>query len=179
MVLIGAEDVTEVAVTYDSWERHAPGAKADCNGLQQAWPMALDRFRQDVPTARGDPVTDPGGNMSAAEIDDYLARLDEPQRSTLEALRQSILAVIPDAEQGLSYGVPAFRIDGKPVAGFSAAQKHLSYLPHSGDVLATFSRADLEGFSASKGALRMPIDSPPGADLVRKLIAARRAEADV
>ena len=51
--------------------------------------------------------------MSEQEIDDYLAGLGEPQRSTLEALRSSILAVVPDAEQCISYGMPAFRVEGK------------------------------------------------------------------
>lgn len=117
--------------------------------------------------------------MSAAEVDDYLAALDEPKRSTLEVLRRSILQAIPDAEQGLSYGVPVFRVGGKNVAGFSAAKNHVSYLPHSGTVLATFTRAELEGHTASKGALKMPIDAALPQNLVDRLIAARRGEAGV
>ncbi|MCU0259795.1 MAG: DUF1801 domain-containing protein, partial [Ilumatobacteraceae bacterium] len=117
--------------------------------------------------------------MSADDIDDYLAQLDEPRRSTLERLRQSIAAVIPEAEQGLSYGVPVFRLGGKPVAGFSAARSWLSYLPHSGEILATMSADELEGLTASKGALRFPIDQPPSASLVSRLVDARRAEAGV
>lgn len=117
--------------------------------------------------------------MSAAEVDTYLAQLDEPKRSTLEHLRRSIAEVIPEADQGLSYGVPVFRISGTPVAGFSAAKRWLSYLPHSGDVLSTMSEDDLGGLSATKGALRFPIDQPLPDALVRKLIDARRAEAGV
>ncbi len=117
--------------------------------------------------------------MAIEEVDEYLANLDEPKRFALQQLRKSILAVIPDAEQGLSYGVPAFRIDGKPIAGFSAAKNHVSYLPHSGQILATLNADELTGFSASKGALKMPIDSPLPASLVSKLIDARRAEAGV
>ena len=60
--------------------------------------------------------------MPADEVDEYLAGLDEPKRSTLTELRRSILAVVPEAEQGLSYGVPVFRVGGKNVAGFSAAK---------------------------------------------------------
>lgn len=82
--------------------------------------------------------------MSAGEVDEYLAQLDEPQRSTLEHLRQTIADVIPDAQLGLSYGVPAFRISGKAVAGFSAAKHHLSYLPHSGSVLDTIDSVAFE-----------------------------------
>ena len=117
--------------------------------------------------------------MAIEEVDEYLAKLDEPKRSTLQQLRQSILATIPDAEQGLSYGVPAFRIHGNPIAGFSAAKNHVSYLPHSGQILATLGADDLAGFSASKGALRMPVDTPLPDSLVHRLIQARRAEAGV
>ncbi len=117
--------------------------------------------------------------MSVDEVDEYLAQLDEPKRSTLEHLRRSIAAVIPEAEQGLSYGVPVFRIAGTPVAGFSAAKNWLSYLPHSGDVLAAMPDEDLDGFAASKGALKFSIDQPLPDALVRRLIDARRAEARV
>ena len=117
--------------------------------------------------------------MSAEEVDDYLAAIDEPKRSTLVELRRSVLAVVPDAEQGLSYGVPVFRVGGKNVAGLSVARNHVSYLPHSGTVLATFTEDELADFTASKGALRMPVDSPLPAGLVARLIEARRAEAGV
>ncbi len=117
--------------------------------------------------------------VTAKEVDDYLAQLDEPRRATLERLRQVILTVVPEAEQGLSYGSPVFRVSGRPVAGFSAATRHLSYLPHSGDVLASIDREELGAFTASKGAVKMPVDTELPVDLVRKLIDARRAEAGV
>ncbi len=114
--------------------------------------------------------------MSAEEIDQYLANLDEPKRSTLETLRTTILGLIPEAEQGLSYGVPAFRVKGRVIAGFSAAKGHLSYLPHSGAILSGFEPADLEGLHATKGALKFPVDTPPPEALVAKLIDARLVE---
>lgn len=114
--------------------------------------------------------------MSAAEIDGYLAALDEVPRATLQQLRQDILSLLPEAEEGLSYGVPAFRVDGKLVAGFSAAKKHVAYLPHSGTVLAAMPPASLEGYAWSKGALRFAVDTPLPRTLVAELIAARRAE---
>ena len=117
--------------------------------------------------------------MSSDEVDGYLAGLDEPKRSTLEQLRRSILEIVPEAEQGLSYGVPVFKLGGVRIAGFSAAKGHLSYLPHSGTVLDGLSDEQLHGLPASKGALRLPIDRPVPASLVAALIAARRAEAGV
>ena len=67
--------------------------------------------------------------MSSDEIDSYLAGLDEPKRDTLERLRTSIMAVVPDADQCIAYGAPAFKVRGKAVAGFAAFKSHLSYLP--------------------------------------------------
>ena len=91
--------------------------------------------------------------MSAKEIDAYLNGLEEPKRSTLKNLRKAILSIIPDADQGLSYGVPVFRLGGENVAGFSAAKAHLSYLPHSGNVTATLAD-ELAAYETSKGALK-------------------------
>jgi uncharacterized protein YdhG (YjbR/CyaY superfamily) len=73
--------------------------------------------------------------LSAEDVDEYLRGIEEPKRGTLEALRRTILEIIPDAEQVISYKVPAFRLDGRIVAGFAAFTDHLSYLPFSGSVL--------------------------------------------
>jgi len=113
--------------------------------------------------------------MGAAEVDEYLAGLDETKRATLEALRATILAVVPDAEQGLSYGVPAFKVQGKAVAGFAAHKAHLSYLPHSGSVVAELGDA-LAGHETSKGSVKLPVDEPLPRPLVEQLIAARLRE---
>ena len=110
--------------------------------------------------------------MSSREIDRYLATLDEPKRSTLEALRRSILDVVPDAEQCISYGVPAFKVRGKTVAGFAAFKRHLSYLPHSGSVLPALGD-DLTQFEQTKGSLHFAIDTPLPKRLVKKLVATR------
>ena len=72
------------------------------------------------------------------------------------SLRQAILDVIPEAEQGISYGVPAFKIRGKTIAGFAAFKNHLSYLPHSGSVFPQL-KDELKGYSTSSGALRFDI----------------------
>jgi uncharacterized protein YdhG (YjbR/CyaY superfamily) len=113
--------------------------------------------------------------VSAQEIDDYLASLDEPKRGTLASLRAAILAVVPDAEQCISYNMPAFRVDGSVVAGFAAFKNHLSYFPHSGSVLPALAK-DLAGYDASKGTLKFPVDRPLPKALVKKLIAERRRQ---
>jgi uncharacterized protein YdhG (YjbR/CyaY superfamily) len=110
--------------------------------------------------------------MSPREIDRYLAKLDEPKRSTLEALRQSILEVVPEADQCISYGVPAFKVQGKTVAGFAAFKQHLSYLPHSGSVLPALDD-DMAGYEKTKGSLHFAIDKPLPQSLVEKLLTTR------
>ena len=113
--------------------------------------------------------------MSAADIDSYLAGLDEPRRSTLKQLRRSIRAALPDAEECISYGMPAFKVEGKTVAGFAAFKNHLSYLPHSGSVLPTLAD-ELAGYAGTKSSLHFPIDQPLPAAIVDKLVRARLRE---
>ena len=110
--------------------------------------------------------------MTAQEVGAYLAGFEEPKRSTVEALRRSILAVVPDAEEGISYGMPAFRVGGKVVAGFAAFKNHLAYLRHSGEVLSDLGDR-LAGHGCTKRSLHFPVDEPLPADLVRRLVDAK------
>jgi uncharacterized protein YdhG (YjbR/CyaY superfamily) len=112
--------------------------------------------------------------LSAEDVDAYLRGIEEPKRRTLEALRRTILEIVPEAEQVISYKVPAFRVDGRVVAGFAAFKDHLSYLPFSGSVLSELA-SELEGYTMTKSALHFPVDRPLPKAVVRKLIAARRA----
>jgi uncharacterized protein YdhG (YjbR/CyaY superfamily) len=114
--------------------------------------------------------------VSAQEIDEYLGALEEPKRTTLARLRQTILEIVPEAEQGISYGVPAFKVRGKTIAGFAAFKDHLSYLPHSGSVFPQL-KEELKGYTTSSGALRFAIDQPLPVPLVEKLIAVRLQQA--
>jgi uncharacterized protein YdhG (YjbR/CyaY superfamily) len=114
--------------------------------------------------------------VSAQEIDQYLEGLDERKRETLAQLRQAILNVLPEAEQGMSYRLPAFKVRGKTIAGFAAFKNHLSYLPHSGSVISQLAE-ETEGYTKTKGALHFPVDEPLPEDLVKKLLDARMAQA--
>jgi uncharacterized protein YdhG (YjbR/CyaY superfamily) len=110
--------------------------------------------------------------MSAKDVDAYLRGIDEPKRSTLEALRRTILEIVPDAEQVISYRVPAFRVDGSIVAGFAAFRDHLSYLPFSGSVFSLLEE-ELSGYSKTKSSLHFPIDGPLPKRLVKQLLRVR------
>jgi len=85
------------------------------------------------------------------------------------------MEVVPDAEQCISYGTPAFKLQGKTVAGFAAFQNHLSYLPHSGSVLETLPD-DVAPYETSKGSLKFAINKPLPERLVKKLVHARMQE---
>jgi len=110
--------------------------------------------------------------MTFDSIDSYLSGLEEPKRKTLQALRACILEIVPDATECISYGMPAFRLQGKVVAGFAAFKNHLSYLPHSGRVLDKLP-SELANYSHSSGALRFASDEPLPKGLVQKLIEIR------
>lgn len=122
-----------------------------------------------------DPSRRARSSGSAERIDEYLRALDEPKRSTLETLRRTILEIVPDAEQVISYGVPAFRMRGRTIAGFAAFQNHLSYLPFSGSVLSRLGD-DLSGYVTTKSSLHFAPDEPLPAALVEKLIKTRLNE---
>ena len=113
--------------------------------------------------------------MSAQAIDEYLRALEEPKRGTLQRLRRTILEIVPEAEQVISYRVPAFRVGGKTIAGFAAFKDHLSYLPFSGSALEQLGD-ELEGYAMTKSSLHFPVDHPLPKALVKKLIGVRLAD---
>ena len=108
-------------------------------------------------------------------IDDYLAAQDAHSRAALQKVRRAIRAAAPKAEECFSYGMPAFRLKGKLIAGFRATANHCSYHPMSGDTVATL-RAELEKYDTSPGTIRFSARAPLPAVLVRKLAKARIAE---
>ena len=108
-------------------------------------------------------------------VDEYLDGAPEPQRSTLRALRAMLSSMLPDAEEGMSYGVPAFRLHGKAIAGYAYAKRHCSYFPHSGAVIEQVEPDLLAGYDWARGTLRFPVDQPPTEALVRSLVEIRQA----
>lgn len=117
--------------------------------------------------------------MSAADVDAYLAALDEAPRRTLSALRALVRELLPGADEGLSYQMPAFKVRGKAIVGYAAFKRHLIYAPHSGSVLPRLAAGELAGYvvSAKGGVLQFPFDHALPRALVEKLVALRLAEA--
>lgn len=110
-----------------------------------------------------------------ATIDEYLATVRSDKRAALAKLRKTIRSVVPKADECISYRIPAFRLHGAVVAGFSATAKGCSYFPFSGSTLQTLA-ADLESYDRTRSSLHFQPEEPLPAKLVRKLIKARIAE---
>jgi len=111
--------------------------------------------------------------VAAKTFDGYLAALNPQQRITLERLRKAIRSAAPKAEECISYGVPAFRLNGRFLVGLGAAANHCSFYP--GSVLQGL-KVDLKGYDTSKGTIRFKLDRPLASALVRKLVKARIAQ---
>ena len=106
------------------------------------------------------------------EVDKFLAAVPEPQRSTLQELREMLKKILPDGEEKVHYGVPAIQLNGKSIAGYASAKKHCSYYPHSGALLEPMAE-QLKKYDYSKSTLHFPVDKCLPITLVRKLVKAR------
>jgi uncharacterized protein YdhG (YjbR/CyaY superfamily) len=114
-------------------------------------------------------------SVPAQNVDEYLAGVPEPARSTLSKVRAAIRSAAPrEATEAISYGIPTFKYQGSLVA-FGSFSNHCSLFPMSLAVMAAF-KNELKGFYTSKGTIRFPIDKPLPAALVKKLVKARLAE---
>ena len=113
--------------------------------------------------------------MTKKEVDTYLSAVPEPQRSTLKELRKLIRAALPNAEECLSYNMPAFKLEGQVIAGFASARNHCSYYPFSGRTLTTLS-AEVSKYVTTKGSLHFAVDKCIPATLVNKLVKTRLKE---
>ena len=115
-------------------------------------------------------------STSAREVEEYLAKVSEPARSTLLKLRETIRSFAPaDVTEGFSYGVPAFKLKKGSLAGYAAHAEFCSYYPMSGRVI-TALKDELKNYATSSGAIRFAIDKPLPTALVKKLVKARMAE---
>jgi uncharacterized protein YdhG (YjbR/CyaY superfamily) len=108
-------------------------------------------------------------------IDEYLAAVSADKRAALERLRRTIRSIVPKAEECISYGLAAFRLDGRPLVAFGAGKNHCAFYPMSGATVDGF-KDELEAYETSKGAIRFSANKPLPVALVKKLIKARIAE---
>jgi len=111
----------------------------------------------------------------AKSVDTYLSEFPTEFRNALQTLRAIIRTAAPEAEEGFSYGVPAFLVKGKPLVCYAAFKNHCGFYPMSPAVLKTFS-AELAGYETAKGTIRFHPDKPVTAALVKRIVKARIAE---
>lgn len=106
-------------------------------------------------------------------VDQYIAAVPEPARTTLNRIRATIRSVVPaEATETISYRIPTFRYKGMLIS-FAAFSDHCSLFP--GAIVEAF-KAELKAFETSKGTIRFPVDKPPPAALVKKIVKARIAQ---
>jgi uncharacterized protein YdhG (YjbR/CyaY superfamily) len=169
------------AAGYTRLDQLAQVSERDLKKLHGMGPSAITALREALQKRglsfhAGDPASDHlKGAAGSSEVDEYLRGVEEPGRSTLQTLRRTILEIVPDAEEVISYRVPAFRVGGETVAGFAAFKGHLSYLPFSGSVLSQLAE-ELDGYAMTKSSLHFPADRPLPRALVKKLIKVRLAQ---
>jgi uncharacterized protein YdhG (YjbR/CyaY superfamily) len=114
-------------------------------------------------------------NQTSKTIDEYLAGVNTDRRSALQKIREAIRAAAPKAEECISYGIPAFRMNGRSLVFFGAWANHCAFYPGSSATLKKF-RKELRNFETSKGTLRFSPDKPLPVALVKRLVKARIAE---
>jgi uncharacterized protein YdhG (YjbR/CyaY superfamily) len=108
-------------------------------------------------------------------FDEAFEELGQPERQALNAIVEQVRGLVPEAEEGRSYSVPALIYRGKPLLGFAATTKHLSVYPFSSTAVESV-RDRLTGFNASKGTIRFTVEEPLPSDVVTQLVQTRVRE---
>ena len=108
-------------------------------------------------------------------IDEYIANAPSEVRPILEEVRQTILDVIPDAEEAISYDMPTFNLNGSYVIYFAGWKKHVAMYPVTGTMAAKL-KEELAGYKGSKNSIHFPLSKPMPIDLIKKIVEAKLAE---
>jgi len=107
--------------------------------------------------------------MSDPRVDAYLAGLPAEQRALLQHVRETIASAVPDADEAISYGMPAFERHGRFFVSYAAWKRHCSIYPLSAEFLAAHEAA-LEGYGRTKGSLHFTPERPLPDELVVALV---------
>lgn len=110
-------------------------------------------------------------------VDDYLAELDAHDRVAIEHVYDVARTIVPDAEQGKGYGMPALVYKGKSLIAVMRTEKHIGVYPFSPDAIRA-AAGDLDGFDRDKGTVRFQSDSPLPDSAIRTLVQTRKTQID-
>lgn len=108
-------------------------------------------------------------------IDDYLSALAPADAAVIGHAYDVAREVVPEAEQGLGYGMPALTYRGKPLLSVMRAKTHIGMYPFSPEAIAA-SAALLEGVDSAKGTIRFAPETPLSDEAIRAVVSARRAQ---
>jgi uncharacterized protein YdhG (YjbR/CyaY superfamily) len=111
------------------------------------------------------------------DVSDYVAGLDGAERAAVEHVMSRARTLVPDAEEGRSYGMPALRYRGSPLLSAQVTRAHIGLYPFSPPVIESLA-AELTDFEVSKGTIRFQADRPLPDDVLDRLVLARRDEID-
>src|SRR5262245_26276771 len=116
------------------------------------------------------------GRGSAKSVEEYLAAVPEPARSTLERVRAAVRSAAPKGSvEVISYGIPAFKHTAVLI-WYAAFAKHCSLFP-TGAIIEKF-KSDLKNYTISKGTIQFPLNKPLPTSLVKRMVKARIAQID-
>jgi uncharacterized protein YdhG (YjbR/CyaY superfamily) len=98
-------------------------------------------------------------NTDFKSIDEYIATQPKAAQVTLKRIRATIRKAVPQAEEAISYQIPAFKLHGRIMMYFAAWREHYSIYPSSDRLVAAFKK-ELAPYDLDKGTIRFPIDEP-------------------
>lgn len=107
-------------------------------------------------------------SMPAKTVDEYIREAPQVLHKELMTLRSEVLRLVPTAVEGISYGMPAYKLDGKPLVYFAIYKTHIGFYPTPSGL--TQFEKELKKYPTSKGAIRFPIDKPLSMGLIRKIV---------
>lgn len=111
-------------------------------------------------------------DMSAESVDEYIARFDSEARKRLEVMRAIVTNNVPEAVESLAYGMPAYKLNGKPLVYFAAFPRHIGFYatPNGHEAF----KKEFSSYKQGKGSVQFPLDQPLPEDLVRRVVAYRK-----